>query len=219
VAVNQDSKKVYSHGAVLGLLWLSDQVAAFITVQLDHYSHGRTGSAAGPVVVLIAYLTGESARPPVLSSERLLCSSRISRANRLGRRSCRQNVCCAHRVSHGGIGSAAGPVVRTSVVLIAYLTGESARPPVLSSERLLRASRIACVFGGPPGPALDPWKASWCAARLASKAAEVSSNVMASVVTSSGFGASPAWKANGCREDWPSGRHSCPSCFCGEVFL
>jgi len=154
VAVNQDSKKVYSHGAVLGPLWLSDQVAAFITVQLDHYSHGRTGSAAGPVVVLIAYLTGESARPPVLSSERLLCSSRIS-----------------------------------------------------------------CVFGGPPGPALDPWQASWCAARLVSKAAEVSSNVMASVVTSSGFGASPAWKANGCREDWPSGRHSCPSCFCGEVFL
>jgi hypothetical protein len=54
--------------------------------------------------------------------------------------------------------------------LLGSLTGEPARPPVLSSERLLRASRIACVFGGPPGPALDPWKASWCAARLASKA-------------------------------------------------
>ena len=116
--------------------------------------------------------------------------------------------------------TSSGPSLTVSVTrLLGSLTGEPARPPVLSSERLLRASRIACVFGGPPGPALDPWKASWCAARLASKAAEVSSNVMASVVTSSGFGASPAWKANGCREDWPSGRHSCPSCLCGEVFL
>jgi len=114
---HQDSKKVYSHGAVLGTLWFSDQV-----LRLSRSS-------------LTITLTGEPARPPVLS----LCSSRISRGNRLGRRSCRQNVCCAHRVSHGGIGSAAGPVVRTSVARIAHCMclWWAARPGIRSLEGIL----------------------------------------------------------------------------------
>jgi len=77
---HQDSKKVYSHGAVLGTLWFSDQVAAFITVQLDHNLRKTSSGPSLTVSVtrLLGSRTGEPALPPALCL----------------------NVCCAHRALH-----------------------------------------------------------------------------------------------------------------------